>query len=184
MTKKKVRIIATCCWLAAILWILPSFALIEYNTKKHACAWRFATEFQHKTYRVGCLIVAGAIPIGIMTCLYSKVVYVLWIKRSREDLGSRQMAIVRARQRVTKVVITITVFYSLCWLPNLVQLLDTRLGFRGHRISILLVTLNSSVNPLLYTLQSEPFRRNLKNLFCFRKTKIAHFPGRGFVPGN
>ena len=175
MTKKKVRIIATCCWLLSLIWLLPSIIVMDYDVKRDFCDYVFPTKFLEETFQVGCFIVAGAIPICIMSYLYARIIFVLWIERSRAGLGTRQVVISRVRRRVTKVAMTITVIYGLCWLPNLIQLMAS-LGPTGFKISVLLVTLNSSVNPLLYTLQSEPFRRNLKNLFCnlfcSRKTRV------------
>ena len=176
MTKGKVRIIALCCWLIAFLWNLPSIVFIDYDKELNYCFWSLPTEFLQQSYYVGCVILAGAIPIGIMCYLYSRVIYELWIKRSKSKLSTSQVVIIKSRQRVAKIVITVTIIYSLCWLPNLIiQILDP-LGSTGHQISIILVTLNSSVNPVVYTLQSEPFRRHLRNLLGFGKRKVQNRP--------
>ena len=176
MTKKKVKITALVCWLLALVWLLPLIITIDYNKERDYCVWILPTKFLHEGYGIGCVIVAGAIPIGIMSFLYAKVVYELWIKPRKENSGTTQQALMRVRKRVTKIVITVTVIYCLCWLPNLIiQLLATlgpyeKFGSTGYRISVILVTLNSSVNPVVYTLQSEPFRRNLRHLFCFKES--------------
>ena len=172
MSITKVKVTAAICWTTAIVWLLPLIITVDYDKERDYCIWILPTEFLHKGYGVGCVIVVGAIPISIMSFLYSRIIYNLWFKVDTANIDPSQLAVVKVRRRVTKMVITVTVIYTLCWLPNLViQLLATlgpseEFGSQGYRISVILVTLNSSVNPVVYTLQSEPFRKNLKNLLC------------------
>ena len=174
MTSTRVKVTALLCWSAAIIWLLPLIITIDFDKQRNYCIWILPTEFLHKGYGVGCVVVVGVIPICIMSFLYSRVIHALWFNTAgHESIEPSQLAAVRLRQRLTKMMITVTVIYTLCWMPNLViQLLatlgpDAAFGSQAYRISVILVTLNSSVNPVVYTLQSDVFRKHLRNLvFC------------------
>ena len=67
-----------------------------------------------------------------------------------------------------------TFVYVLCWVP---ELLIYFLGFTGtitleavhHAVASALIVFNSSVNPIVYSLQSSKFRKHLGELICCRK---------------
>ena len=89
-----------------------------------------------------------------------------------------------ARRKVTRMTLIISVIYILTWIPNSVIFL--LLLFSSHvtpnspadQLGILLVTFNSCVNPIVYTLHSAPFSTHLKRmvLCCTPRTRNAVAP--------
>lgn len=78
--------------------------------------------------------------------------------------------------RVTKMVLAVTVIYVMCWVPTVVvyflaHLTPGKLAVHSpiHLITIALAALNSTVNPIIYSFQSQRFRQNLLQLLCCRK---------------
>ena len=78
----------------------------------------------------------------------------------------------RVRKRVTKMVVTVSVIYGLCWTPEIVIfasiLFSSKFapGDAADITSIVLVACNSTVNPIIYTYLNDQFRRKLKALLC------------------
>ena len=76
------------------------------------------------------------------------------------------------RKRVTKMVLTVSVIYGLCWLPNLTSYALAYLspsqdyGSVMYITSIVLVTCNSTVNPFIYVFVNKKFREKIKTLLC------------------
>ena len=177
ITKQKVTIIAVVCWCLSFCWVSPTMTMIDYNKAKDYCVWVMPTEVLHKTYIIGCVVVIGVFPICLMCFLYSRVIYTLWIKHNMEDIGDMQLAVFKARQKSTKIVITVTALYCFCWIPHLVTLTKSTLApaedlaSMVYHISVILVTLNSSLNPLIYTLQSRAFRKNIAHAFGFKTSQ-------------
>ena len=74
--------------------------------------------------------------------------------------------------------IVVSVIYAICWVPTLViyflaNLLPSESMYSvGHKTTIVLATLNSSINPIVYSLRSYLFRRNLSKLFQCNKKRI------------
>lgn len=76
------------------------------------------------------------------------------------------------RKRVTKMVVTVSIIYVLCWTPDLVIYAmihfssKHNLGDAADIISIILVTCNSTVNPFIYAYVNPRFRMQIKALLC------------------
>ena len=173
LTKTKIIILALLSWIVSIIWAVPGFWATTYIKEINGCAHSFSKPIYAKLYTVGWSVVAGVIPISIMGVLYSRVVYRLWFVNN-EAAEATQRSLLRYRKRVTKMVIFVTLVYVLCWVP---ELLIYFLGFTGtitleavhHAIASALIVFNSSINPIVYSLQSSKFRKHLGELICCRK---------------
>lgn len=177
LTKPKLVILVVLCWSLSALWAVPGFIAVTYIPAIKGCAHSWSKPIYAHSYTVGWSVVAGVIPIGILGALYSRMVYHLWLKKDnvREET---QKALKRHRKRVTKMVVFVTVIYVLCWVP---ELLIYFLGFTGtitlvgihHTIASALIVFNSSVNPIVYSLQSSQFRKHLADLICCKRNRIS-----------
>ena len=124
-------------------------------------------------------MVVGIIPAVIMIFLYSRVVCNLWFKKTNEFV---QIAVRRSRKKVTKVALIVSVISVISWFPQLVVYLlsnyetGIKFGEFAYMASVVMVTFNSAVNPLIYALQSERFRQHFKELLCRYQRKRRFFP--------
>ncbi|XP_074639840.1 QRFP-like peptide receptor [Acropora palmata] len=177
LTKTKLLILIVTCWSLSALWSIPGFIAVTYIEEFRSCGHSWSKPIFGHFYTVGWSVVAGVIPLGLMGFLYSRMVYRLWIRKDniREET---QKALKRHRKRVTKMVVFVTVIYVLCWVP---ELLIYFLGFTGsitlvgihHTIASALIVFNSSVNPIVYSLQSSQFRKHLSDLICCKRNRIS-----------
>lgn len=84
--------------------------------------------------------------------------------------------VIKVRKRVTKMVLTVSIIYALCWMPNLtIYALNyfspsQNYGDVTYITSIVLVTCNSTVNPFIYVFVNQRFRRKIKSLLRCGKT--------------
>ena len=60
-------------WLVALLWGLPLYLSVTYVDDLKACAEEWPHPILPKIYSFGWIIVAGVIPISVMSVLYFKV---------------------------------------------------------------------------------------------------------------
>ena len=161
ITKAKLKFIIPACWLFSIFWNIPVYVLVKYN-EDWLSGWYL------NAYSLGWLIVVGILPLSVMTLLYSRVVFKLWVTSS-QPVEQSQRAVIKSRKRVTKMVLTVTVVCAVCWLPNLIAYVLDFYGLNSqgdivHTTTVVLVTLNSAVNPIIYCFQSRQFRRCVKVL--------------------
>ena len=180
LTKQKTLFLIIACWFLSAVFALPGFWAMVYQKDTKSCGHSWRKAIYAEAYTIGWTIVAGIIPISIMAGLYSRVVYRLWFTRDTTTEAS-QKAILRYRRRATKMVIAVTVIYVFCWVPELSIYF---LGFTGainltqihHGIASLLIVFNSSINPVVYSLQSSHFRRHLSDLVCCKRGANRIFP--------
>ncbi|XP_031555390.1 neuropeptide FF receptor 2-like [Actinia tenebrosa] len=165
-TMKKFKITAVSCWTFAILWNVPLFVFSYFDDKSKFCnfSWPF-NDFPkyHSTINA---FVYGAIPIGTMVCLYSRVTYRLWFRQNDHTSAATRQGTIKARKRVTKMVLTVSIIFCITWIPNIVTYPVSAYSKEAlydavHIVSIVCVTFNSSINPIVYSLQSRQFRKNI-----------------------
>ena len=185
LTTRRLTAVIIVGWTFAVVYNLPLFLVVELikdggnQCTEHWCP----NENLGKAFSVGCFFVFGVIPVVTMVTLYSKVLYKLWKGGIHATLSFEQ-ARMRSKLKVTKMVIVVSVLYAICWLPNLVIYMLSRFNpdLLGHGsyffadtfvISVVLVALNSAMNPFIYALHSTNFRRHIKNALCCRTYRAA-----------
>lgn len=201
LSKRKVKLAVVSLWLLASL--LMSTYLIKYKAAlresgRHHCqgVWVDDKEKNFRMYQyetVTRFIFMYVIPLVLMAALYSLIIRVL---KRRQAFGENMSQIRIQRQNVTviKMLVTVVLLFAFCWLPAHVVSLTTAFSYEKllcWPIS-LTVTLflpshaNSAINPCIYLIFNENFRKGLKDLLIrCRKTgnrriptkKIKQWPG-------
>ena len=169
LTTAKVVAFVVVSWILAFLWAGVGFFITVYSNEIKGCVRSWSKVIYSSVYTVGWAVVAGIVPLSIMGSLYSRIVKRLWFTEQANE--ATQRAMLRYRRRVTKLVIAVTVVYALCWIPELTIYF---LGFTGaidltpihFSIASALVFFNSTINPIVYSLQSSTFRTHFWNLIC------------------
>lgn len=82
LTNARLKFIIPSCWLASILWNAPLFVAVTYREDLGSCGEQWPKKLSPIAYSLGWVVVAGVIPITIMSYLYSRVVYKLWFDRT------------------------------------------------------------------------------------------------------
>ena len=179
-TRRLITVVIT-AWIYALLFDLPLFFVVRHQDGVGHCIERWQNIQLAKAYTIACFFVFGAIPVGTMIFLYSRVLYTLWKGGERAPLISEQ-ARIRARLKVTKMVLVVSIMYAVCRLPNLVLYMLSRFkpelyayGSYPYVTSVVLVGLNSAMNPFIYALHSTNFRQHIRGALCCRTYRSADF---------
>uniref|UniRef100_A0A3B3R403 Galanin receptor 2b n=1 Tax=Paramormyrops kingsleyae TaxID=1676925 RepID=A0A3B3R403_9TELE len=118
-----------------------------------------------------CTFVFGyVIPVLIVSLSYTRTIKYLWTAVDPLDGMSDSK---RAKRKVTKMIIIVTVLFCICWLPYHVVILcylygdfpfnQTTYAFR--LLSHCMAYANSCLNPIVYALVSKHFRKGFKKVF-------------------
>ncbi|XP_068753104.1 pyroglutamylated RF-amide peptide receptor-like isoform X1 [Montipora capricornis] len=176
-TMSKVKVIIVSCWIFTALFNLPLFFAIRYDKEENFCLESWPSPVYGRINSTAWLLVVGIVPASIMLSLYSRVVYDLWFKKVTNEAIVGQGAVRKSRKKVTKLVLTVSVIYAISWFPQLIIYLlsnfDFLVEFGGffYIASVVLVSFNSAINPVIYALQSERFRRHFRQLLCHRRSR-------------
>ena len=171
ITTTKLKRIVVLVWVLAVLWNMPLFMYARYNPISEFCLFQWPTANFSQIHSPVAGIVFVVLPIATMSYLYSKLVYKLWFRPTSTSTIAQQTKL-RYCKKSARLVVTVSVIYSICWIPNLVVYVFSsfskqQLYSAVHTTSIVLVTLNSSINPVLYSWQSGRFRKHILALLPF-----------------
>lgn len=87
---------------------------------------------------------------------------------------TNSIKILQARRKVIRMLVAIVITFAVCVLPHHVRVLMTYWGTIHSSlftpISVLILYLNSGMNPIVYALLSGTFRRSLRELFLCRRS--------------
>ena len=178
MTKARLRQLVIISWVSSVIFLLPETYVLHYNEEIGACAWAFP-DWLSKADSVMWLFAIGLFPLGAMGIMYGRVVRRLWFS-SDQSTNVSQRALLQSRKRVTKTVLLITVVLGISWLPNLIYyFLESFLLINDTRtivtnigsseklfrvVTYIFISINSTVNPVIYATQDSRFRRNMWRL--------------------
>ena len=171
----KVKALIVSCWIFTTVFNFPLFFAIYYDKELKFCLESWPSAAYGKANTTAWLVAVGIIPAAIMTSLYSKVVYDLWFKQIN---GNTQLAIRKSRKKVTKVVLIVSVIYAVSWFPQLILYFLSHFhgafefGNVAYVTSVVMVTFNSAVNPVIYAFQSQRFRQYFKQLLCCGRNRV------------
>lgn len=137
-------------------------------------------------------LVGYIVPVLVVSLSYTRTIKFLWTAVDPLDGMSESK---RAKRKVTKMIIIVTVLFCICWLPYHVVILcylygdfpfnQTTYAFR--LLSHCMAYANSCVNPIVYALVSKHFRKGFKKVFSCLLSKSSrnkvHVVHVATVPG-
>ncbi|EDO35030.1 predicted protein [Nematostella vectensis] len=173
-SKTSAKILCIIAWITSIMICIPEFFGHQYSKEREVCYQRWpADEWLPQAYSMFWLFIVGFIPSTLLVFYYSRIVRSLWFAEHPSQEAHAQMAALRYRKSVTKMLIGISVIYMIGWMPTLFVfvLVYWHTGYQVGQVigavTAILVVFNSAVNPYVYALQSKSFRKQLKRyLVC------------------
>ena len=171
ITTAKLKRIVVVVWVLAASWNMPLFLYARYDPVGEFCLFHWPSANFAQFHSPACAVVYGVLPITIMIYLYSKLVYKLWFRPTSSSTMAQQSKL-KYCKKSARLVVTVSAIYSVCWIPVLAiyvisSFSSLQIYSSVHTTSIVFVTLNSAINPVLYSLQSDCFRKHMLALLSF-----------------
>ncbi len=187
-TPMKALIISIIIWIVSLSIALPwpvFYTVRIYDNfgpePVAICADDWGDSRQHKpTYFLILFILSYVLPLLIISILSALMIYQLW--RLTELEGQAGEESVRAKRKVTKLVIAVVVVFFICWLPSHVFWLLSHFsktwlrptyGIYYFRIFAHVLSYgNSAMNPIVYAFLSKNFRKGFCKALNCTKNRI------------
>ncbi|XP_022800298.1 pyroglutamylated RFamide peptide receptor-like [Stylophora pistillata] len=170
LPRKKLMSVILCGWIFSILSEIPPMTVMIYDKNHSSCFENWSQLVHGKIYTVFTFVVDFSVPLVLMVVLYAKTVKTLW---GPSITSGTSLAVVKSRKRITKIAIIVTVLHALCWLPDVTSYLVAyhvpglvEYGSLIYHACVIPVGLSSCLNPIVYTLQSQRFRQELRMYIC------------------
>ena len=180
VTKKKTFIFIVLAWTVAVSISMFFKVLHYFNKAANKCTVFSGNEQAVAMYAICYGILVFGVPFVIMILLYGRVIWEL-VKKTNHIVNRDQLAVNRAKKKVTAMLVTVTVIFAATWGAAAILLFVDGRYSPESPASItytFLICINSSLNCFLYALFSSQFRRGLKNLLSSRGCKNQNYQER------
>lgn len=176
---RKPRILSAIIWVLSFILMIPYpfYSEVEFNAGQNAytCS-QFSSKTDHgviRIFQVCLFITLYALPLFIMLLLYLLIGRKLWLRKIPGNASSSsRTAADKSKHKIVRLLVIIVVVFALCWFPTYVihYFWFIRPEY-GHRLSIgvqffflWLAHANSAINPCLYIMFNDHFRRMLVSM--------------------
>ncbi|KAI9548725.1 hypothetical protein NQZ68_003259 [Dissostichus eleginoides] len=173
----RVSIAAALLWVPACSLATPQLVFRSVGTPRRtpdglAC-FAFQTHKDQLIYGLFHFLVAFLLPLVTIAVAYGSIFMFLW----RRQHAGRAPQVERYQSKVTQTSAMLVLAFTLCWLPSygltLALLADKSSGATGASprngpftvFARLMATSSTVMNPILYVLMSQKFRKDLLRLF-------------------
>lgn len=174
MQKNSVVIFSTCTWILSLVIMLPNLMSFRYEKHIQLCVREWGT-IHPVAYRLMFLILAVVLPLSF---IISSFVAIVWKRKGKSEnifaggniSVTRTSHLMRAEKLLGAVILTFVIFWSpffSYW--GLYTAGNTFVGCQGEidsikwiRVTVLIASMNSAVDPFIYILGSSVLRREYK----------------------
>lgn len=116
-------------------------------------------------------------PNVIICVAYAKIVKYLWFNEENSEMQESRKALLRSRKKITKLLGSVLIVFNLCTFPNFVGDFMQSFGAVGYghvflQIAFLIQLVSTCVNPLIFFIQSNQFRKRLLATVCCKVSII------------
>ena len=180
---RRPRIMTATIWICSAIVMAPALATFKVISSPDGSGWLCVSYFGQdpqiaemlsKVYYSSIFAVLYMLPLLVIAVLYTLVCYRLYHRKIPGNSRGRvhAMAVERARRKVVKVLSMIVVAFALCWFPaHAMHYLiafhtESYLRMPSFVFPLLLWIshTNSAIDPFLYILLSQNFRREFGNV--------------------
>ena len=139
------------------------------------------------------VVILVFLPASILIFVYGRIAWVLSMKANRDVIsdinrGGNKDKIVDtstelrmknyelAKRNMIKTLVTVAACFIICWMGNQVWFLLYNIGYEiqfdsvGYQFTVLMVCVNSTVNPFIYLVQYKEYQEALKTLACKKRS--------------
>lgn len=170
-TEQNTMVAIAVMWLAILVFCIPvmmahgNYMYVFMHKKKTQCMF-LQEKYNVKAFQISFFLFGYIIPLSLISFLYVRMLNRLW---QGVGVGGHISAeSLRAKKRVTFMVVIVVVVFAVCWCPiHLILLLKSvdmyilsQASVYGQIVSHTLAYANSCVNPILYAFLSENFRKS------------------------
>ena len=174
LTRSRSTWLVPSLWILAILLMIPALVVSAYDMKSQTCVQQFEEDTAAQAYKLTWFFASSGLPICIIGYLNARIIVCLY-DRVHVPSSNPKRSISLSREKVTKMLVSVSVIYILCWIPPMVLAMVSFAIPGGYATVYSVATasalLNSCLNPVVYTLHSQQFRKSLASVVCCCKSK-------------
>lgn len=183
---KKAYSLMVATWICGMGWHGSYSISTSYRVEGSCKTFQYPTVTIRRAMAIIVPTVQFFIPIIAIFTAYVLTFYTLKQSSINEKSGNksqdiREERMKRARKNVIRTLMRVFICFICCWTPNQIFFIGFTLGYdftpdaTFYHCSVLILFINSMINPVIYTLTYEQFQRAQLAIFCPRIIKDQEF---------
>ncbi|XP_035688159.1 G-protein coupled receptor 54-like [Branchiostoma floridae] len=179
--RTRIALVASVCtWAASVILAIPVaiyYRLVNFNFHgmRTYCRPVWPSVAWEQGYMIYTVLVTYAIPMTVCSSACFCIVRQLWNRFKERENGP--LSSIMQTRRVISMVVGVVILFGICWLPNHVLNLWRTIYIRNKipasvywakMFALFLSYANSAINPFVYTLLGENYRKCLRKTGCCR----------------
>ena len=131
-----------------------------------------------RDYTIALFVLLYALPLTVIASLYTVIMLKLWRRKAPgQELTSNQENKEKTNRKVLKMLVTVVIVFALSWLPLYVRMFvmfaesdryACGLPYDMDFLTLFLEHANSAVNPYIYVIFNENYRRGFRSVLSRR----------------
>ena len=173
---RKLRFLSAIIWILSLVLMIPYafYSEVDFDKRQNAyLCLQFpsrADPYVVKIFHICLFVLLYALPLFIMAVLYVLICRKLWLRKIPGNLSSSNRAVMEmSKRKVVRLLAIIVVVFALCWFPTYVNHYfwfvrpkqGQHLPIGVELVFLWLAHANSAINPCLYILLNDSFRKEL-----------------------
>lgn len=184
ITFRVAKVIIAASWLSSIIVSGPQLYVLTITGAKGLaqCVENWGPLFDEATaprnYTIALFVLLYALPLAVIAFLYTVIMLKLWRRKAPgQELTSNQENKEKTNRKVLKMLVTVVIVFALSWLPLYVRMFVMfansdryvcGLPYDMDFLTLYLGHANSAVNPYIYVIFNENYRRGFKTVLLTR----------------
>ena len=184
ITFRVAKFIIGASWVAAIIVSGPPIYTLKTTGERGFvyCNEKWEPPFNEATasrdYTIALFVLLYAFPLTVIASLYTVIMLKLWRRQAPgQELTSNQQNKEKTNRKVLKMLVTVVTVFALSWLPLYVRMFvmfvesdryACGLPYDMDFLTLFLGHANSAVNPYIYVIFNENYRRGFRTVL-FRR---------------
>lgn len=172
-------------WLSSVIISGPQLYVSTTTGEKGLahCKEKWDPPFDENTaprdYTIALFVMLYALPLTLIASLYTIIMFKLWRRQAPgQELSSNQENKDKTNKKVLKMLVTVVIVFALSWLPLYVRMFvmfaeSARyvcgLPYDMDFLTLFLGHANSAVNPYIYVIFNENYRRGFRTALSRRR---------------
>ena len=185
ITFRAAKGIISATWLSSVIVSGPQLYVSTTTGEKGLaqCKEKWDPPFDKNTaprdYTIALFAMLYALPLSLIASLYTFIMFKLWRRQAPgQELSSNQENKDKTNKKVLKMLVTVVIVFALSWLPLYVRMFAMfaesaryacGLPYDMDFLTLFLGHANSAVNPYIYVIFNENYRRGFRTALSRRR---------------
>ena len=142
----------------------------DYITHTETYCFEYWKDERHRPrYHVFLFICGYALPLVAITGAYLRILCVLWRRIQLSEVSTPNNNSGKSKRKTSRLVCVVVLAFGVCWLPH--HIINLWMGYGNFSFTmgtlifklfaLCLASVNSCLNPIIYTIMSENFRKSV-----------------------